>query len=354
MPTNNQQHDSTPDHPNEPTQTDIYRPQKTEVLYSTLLDETPIAKKTESTIESNTDSKHSSTNQIIFDTADLNPPSPTLVQVTGLEKPPLSSLTNEETLIKTPKSESFTDKNILATSHQLLPSDDHLAYDSNAMGRMIEYLQVATKQWDFSINWQRTLVPKSGLLNQFKKKTELLDLDLACLLCNRYGEVIERVWFKNVRDRAESVRHHGDELLGTASLNVDETHNNAVATNDTLTVMTATGLSNDRQMNQERISLYFPRLPPHVYHVIFVVSSFQKQALAKAKNGICQLTDDEGNIITELSLATLEDNCFAVRVATLTRASDSWRYHADMTKLNVQGIEAIEKEISEALVRTAK
>lgn len=331
--------------------TDVYRPQPTEVVYSTLLDDSPIitqsAQLTEDTRLPTDTATAIKKPQVVFDTATLNPPSPTLEELTLTKTKTVSP--SSPTLVKTPKSESLTDKNILATSHQLLPTDDRLADDSNAMGRMIEHLNVATKQWEFSVNWQRTPIPKAGFINQWKKKTELLDLDLSCLLCNRYGEVLERVWFKNMRDHAESVRHHGDELLGTATIEADNS-----TTTDELTVLVPSRLSNDRHMNQERISVYFSRLPPHIFHVVWVLSSFQNHPLATAKQGVCQLMDDEGNVVTEFSLATLADDCRTVRVATLTRASDSWRYHADMAPLDVHGMPAIEQAISDALVRTAK
>ena len=41
-----------------------------------------------------------------------------------------------------------------------------------------------------------------------------MDIDLSCLLCNRYGAGNRNRLVQNVRDKAQSVRHQGDELLG--------------------------------------------------------------------------------------------------------------------------------------------
>ncbi len=339
---------------NDASTTEIYRPQPTQVLYSTLLDDTPIsphhshtplATDTLNSSINKTDQANVQTeNTIIFDTIHLNPPSPLATPA-----PPATSSNasiTKEKLTKTHKSEALTDNNILATSHQVIPSQDSLADDSNAIGSMIEHLGVAIKQWDFSVNWERTNVPKSGFINQFKKKTEILDLDLACLLCNRYGEVLERVWFKNMRDQAESVRHHGDELLGSSAAQPVNEKTPAAGTPVLHSI--------DRLANQERVSVYFAKIPPHIFHVVFVLSSFQPQGLKKAKNGVCQLVDDEGNIITELSLSSLAADCSALRVATLTRSADSWRFHTDFTQLTAHKLAAIEKQVSDNLVRTAK
>lgn len=340
----------------EASSTEVYRPQKTEVLYTTLLDTSPIkttqpsssthpnADETELFKSVDKNKEQVAQNTIVFDTIHLNPPAP------SADLPPITATTDtpttQETLTKTHKSEALTDSHILATSHQLIPTQDRLADDSNTIGSLIEHLGVATKQWVFTVNWERTDIPKAGLINQLKKKTESLDLDLTCLLCNRYGEVIERVWFKNMRDQVESVRHHGDELLGTKPLqptNIEET------TPDSPTLSTA-----DRHANQERISVYFGKIPPHIFHLVFILSSYQSNALNKATNGICQLVDDEGNLITELTLSTLADDCSAVRVATLTRSADSWRFHTDFTQLTEHKMADIEQQISESLVRTAK
>lgn len=336
---------------NADTEIEVYRPEKTQVVYSTLLDNSDIPVKTVQT-QTNTDTI--TTTKILYDTADVNPPLSTQQPIdfkTQKQSQKQSQDIGQERLIKIHKSESLTDNKILAKSHQIIPTQDRLADETNVLGSMIEHLGVATKQWQLSVNWQRTHAPKAGLINQFKKKTEILDLDLSCLLCNRYGEVIERVWFKNVRDQAQSVRHHGDELLGSRS-DTDtvepETTESIIPTVDKRLKVT------DRHANQERISLYFSRLPPHVFHLVFILSSYQGHPLATAVNGVCQLTDDESNVIHDFQLSQLDSDWTALRIATLTRSSDSWRYHTDMTPLKEHQLNGFERQISEELVRTAK
>lgn len=344
--------------------TEVYRPQKTQVLYTTLIDTSPIQPQA---IESKSSHHHAELSspqstprptpnkppQVIFDTAKLNPPSPyasTNISSSASTLPPHTATDNDptatptEVLTKTHKSETLTDRNILTHSHQILPTDDRLANDNSSVGHMIEHLGVATRQWEFTVNWERTQVPKSGFINQLKKKTETLDLDLSCLLCNRYGEVIERVWFKNMRDQAESVRHRGDELLGSSP----ELPANIDATADHLT------RSHDRKFHQERISIYFSRIPPHIFQLVLLISSYQPAVLNAAQHGVCQLLDDEGNVITEMALNQIKENCSALQFATLTRSADSWRYHAGLTALTAHKMADIEKAISDTLVRTAK
>lgn len=333
---NNSDKDSL-QNPSNPT-TDVYRPAKTTVLYSTLLDETPITP----AVETPLDTTNAIAKDLSKDTANLDEHA-------------------TPTLTRTPKSASLTDKRILAKSHQLLPTDDRLADETNAetnpTGMMIEQLGVATKHWFFTVNWERTSIPKSGFINKFKKATQFLDIDLSCLLCNRYGEVLERVWFKNMRDQAESIIHTGDELLGThprLPTSIDATTNQKKPDySDTAPAPMLAG-DPDRLYNQERIALHLARIPPQIFHVVMIVSAYNGARLSDAPNGMGQLVDDEGNSICRLNLATLPDDCSAFRMATLTRSGDSWRFNTDMMALTGYKMAEIEQQISEAIVRTAK
>lgn len=329
--------------------TEVYHPAKTQVLYSTLRDETPITP----TVQTPVDTK-------IFDNLNSTNDQDRLKNQDN--DIPISNASNTTpTLTRTPKSASLTDKRILAKSHQQLPNDDRLADETNAetnvTGTMIEQLGVATKHWFFTVNWARTSVPKLGLINKFKKATQFLDIDLSCLLCNRYGEVLERVWFKNMRDQAESVVHSGDELLGTHptlpdSIDTTEAHKKTDYS-DTAPAPMVAG-EPDRAYNQERIALHLARIPPQIFHVVMLVSTYDGARLSAVSSGHGQLVDDEGNIICKLNLTTLPDDCSAVRMATLTRSGDSWRFNTDMMALTGYKLAELEQQISEAIVRTAK
>ena len=242
----------------------------------------------------------------------------------------------------------MTDDKILQKSHQLaVTQDDQLEDDKTASGIAIEHMDVVLKQWYFTVQWQQTQMPKSGLYNKFKKRTQAMDIDLSCLLCNRYGEVIETVWFKNVRDKAQSVRHQGDELLGKKPLGAIDDRKEDPDNNQSTKV-------NDVNLNQESMVLFLSKLPPQVFHVVMIVSSYHGYALSKAKQASCQLSDDEGNVISELAFTKLPTDTKALWFASLTRSADSWRYNNEHQPLDNNKMALIEKEVSEKLVRTAR
>ncbi|MIT52471.1 hypothetical protein AU613_27080, partial [Salmonella enterica subsp. enterica] len=169
----------------------------------------------------------------------------------------------------------MTDDKILQKSHQLaITQDDQLEDDKTASGIAVEHMDVVLKQWYFTVQWQHTKMPKSGLYNKFKKRTQAIDIDLSCLLCNRYGEVIETVWFKSVRDKAQSVRHQGDELLGKKPFSAIDDRKEDADNNQGTKV-------NDVNFNQESMVLFLSKLPPQVFHVVMIVSSYHGYALSK-------------------------------------------------------------------------
>ncbi|ELA08334.1 hypothetical protein MOMA_07221 [Moraxella macacae 0408225] len=241
------------------------------------------------------------------------------------------SLATTDPIITDSTTEHYTDDQILSESGQLIDHTATLAIDDNEdlsqAGIAVESLEVSLKQWRFGVHWQKTKVLKSGLINQLKKRKQSMDLDLACLLCNRYGEVIERVWFKNVRDQAESVRYQGDELIG----------------NDDKPVLT--------EEKQENLGLFLFRIPPHIYQVVLVLSSYTGHALNQVQQGECTLSDDEGNVILKLNLPKIKEPIPAIWLATISRSADSWRLIEQVQGLKSYRQADFEQEISEQLVR---
>lgn len=330
---------------------------KTTILYSDLTDDSPI------TAVKSPDNLTPSTTTETYQIISAQFADPTPAPTVEVKAPANSSnLTDKNTndavvtstsplhhsLHKVPKINSMTDDKILQKSHQLaITQDDQLEDDKTASGIAIEHMDVVLKQWYFTVQWQQTQMPKAGLYNKFKKRTQAIDIDLSCLLCNRYGEVIETVWFKNVRDKAQSVRHQGDELLGKKPFSAIDDRKEDPDNNQSTQV-------NDVNLNQESMVLFLSKLPPQVFHVVMIVSSYHGYALSKAKQASCQLSDDEGNVISELAFTKLPADTKALWFASLTRSADSWRYNNEQQPLDNNKMALIEKEVSKKLVRTAR
>ena len=328
---------------------------KTTILYSDLTDDSPIT--SAKSPDNLTPSTTTETYQII--STQFADPTPTVEVKAPVNSPNLTDKNTSEVVLastsplhhsrqKAPTNNPMTDDNILQKSHQLaITQDDHLEDDKTATGIAVEHMDVVLKQWYFTVQWEHTQMPKSGLYNKFKKRTQAIDIDLSCLLCNRYGEVIETVWFKNVRDKAQSVRHQGDELLGKKPLGAIDDRKEDPDNNQGTKV-------NDANLNQESMVLFLSKLPPQVFHVVMIVSSYHGYALSKAKQASCQLSDDEGNVISELAFTKLPTDTKALWFASLTRSADSWRYNNEQQPLDNNKMALIEKEVSEKLVRTAR
>lgn len=328
---------------------------KTTILYSDLTDDSPIT--SVKSPDNLTPSTTTETYQII--SAQFADPTPTVEVKAPVNSPNLTDKNTNDAVVtstsplhhsrqKAPTNNPMTDDNILQKSHQLaITQDDQLEDDKTASGIAVEHMDVVLKQWYFTVQWQHTKMPKSGLYNKFKKRTQAMDLDLSCLLCNRYGEVIETVWFKNVRDKAQSVRHQGDELLGKKPFSAIDDRQEDPDNNQSTKV-------NDVNLNQESMVLFLTKLPPQVFHVVMIVSSYHGYALSKAKEASCQLSDDEGNVISELAFTKLPADTKALWFASLTRSADSWRYNNEQQPLDNNKMALIEKEVSEKLVRTAR
>lgn len=98
-------------------------------------------------------------------------------------------------------------------------------------------------------NWGA--IEKKGL---FGKKKEAVDLDSSCALYNENKQVVDVIYFRNLRSRDGSVKHSGDDLTG--DLNGDDGKDNEVVTLD------------------------FSRLDPSITSVAFFINSFQGQDFA--------------------------------------------------------------------------
>lgn len=192
----------------------------------------------------------------------------------------------------------------------------------------IEDLDVSLKQWTFELSWRRTTVTKAGIFNKLIGKKQLIDLDLSCLMFDNNGQILERVWFKNVRDNAESIRHRGDSLDGTDR-------------GDNLTF--------DNRLDQEKIDIYLQKIPQQVHFVAFVLSSFHGQTFSAIAEGYCHLSDDEGNVITQLNLPKLPKKCNAIWVASLVREVNTWQFTANQQLLNYYCLAQFEQQIVQFL-----
>jgi tellurium resistance protein TerZ len=101
-------------------------------------------------------------------------------------------------------------------------------------------------------------VKKRGL---FGSKSQQVDLDASALLFDVSDNLVDAVWFRQLRSQDGSVQHTGDNITGTG------------------------------EGDDETILVDLTRLSPAIGQIVFVVNSFTGQDFSQVENAFCRLVD---------------------------------------------------------------
>ncbi len=104
-------------------------------------------------------------------------------------------------------------------------------------------------------------VKKRGL---FGLRDQSIDLDASALLFDANGNLVDQVWFRQLRSRDGSVRHTGDNLTGAGD------------------------------GDDESIQVDLSNVPGTVTTLVFTVNSFTGQDFSQIENAFCRLVDEAG------------------------------------------------------------
>lgn len=171
----------------------------------------------------------------------------------------------------------------------------------------------------FGLDYQNTEVKKSGLIARFKKQNVPMDLDLACLLFDATGKCIEKVWFKNLRDSTESIRHHGDQLRGRRS------------DHETTAIETLVDL--------EQIEIRLRKINPLTRNIALLASSYTGHPLCQVTSGKIYIQDDEATYLASQDLTRLAKNTHTFWMATLnchiTDTTPHWQLQPKNISINI-------------------
>jgi tellurium resistance protein TerZ len=102
-------------------------------------------------------------------------------------------------------------------------------------------------------------LPKKGL---FGTKKQTIDLDASCLLFGAGGDLVDQVWFRQLKSRDGAVQHTGDNLTG------------------------------DGEGDDESIKVDLSSVPGSVTTLVFTVNSFTGQDFSQIENAFCRLIDE--------------------------------------------------------------
>ena len=191
-------------------------------------------------------------------------------------------------------------------------------------------LGFATDRLFFAMNYQFTPPKATGLKKRLKQNDKAIDVDIACVLYDDDCVIDDIVWFKQLRDKAESVRHQGDSLNGKDR--GEQALYNA-------------------PLDQEQIRLYLDHIPAHIRHVAMIVHSYNQQPLAGVEAGEVHLSDDEYNRAFTVDLKQLPRDCYGLWVANLRRGVDDWYLTVQQLPLAAEDIEKLAQQVAHELAR---
>ncbi|WP_201602493.1 TerD family protein [Psychrobacter submarinus] len=198
------------------------------------------------------------------------------------------------------------------------------------LSESLSALGFATDRLFFAMNYQFTPPKATGLKKRLKQNDKAIDVDIACVLYDDDCVIDDIVWFKQLRDKAESVRHQGDSLNGKDR--GEQALYNA-------------------PLDQEQIRLYLDHIPAHIRHVAMIVHSYNQQPLAGVEVGEVHLSDDEYNRAFTVDLKQLPRDCYGLWVANLRRGVDDWYITVQQLPLAAEDIEKLAQQVAHELAR---
>lgn len=101
-------------------------------------------------------------------------------------------------------------------------------------------------------------VPKKGF---FGSKAQSIDLDASCLIFDASGQLVDQVWFQQLKSKDGAVVHTGDNRTGAGD------------------------------GDDESIVVDLVALPAAAQTLVFVVNSFTGQNFSQIENAFCRLID---------------------------------------------------------------
>lgn len=140
-------------------------------------------------------------------------------------------------------------------------------------------------------------VKKKGFFG-FGGGQQEIDLDASCLLFDEARNMVDVVWFKQLRSQDGSIQHSGDSRTGAG------------------------------EGDDEQISVNLDAVPASVKSLVFTVSSFTGQDFSEVQNAFCRIVNGaNGKEIARYELS-VQGNHSAQIMAKLYRHNDEWKMHA--------------------------
>ncbi|MDM1247255.1 TerD family protein [Acinetobacter sichuanensis] len=125
-----------------------------------------------------------------------------------------------------------------------------------------------------------------------------IDLDASAILFDANKQVLDNVWFAQLRSRDGSIQHSGDNLTG------------------------------EGDGDDEKIFVDLTRVPDQVQQIVFTISSFRGQTFEKVENAFCRLVDETTNTEVAKYNLSAQGNYTALIIAKVYRHNGAWKMSA--------------------------
>jgi tellurium resistance protein TerZ len=134
---------------------------------------------------------------------------------------------------------------------------------------------------------------KKGMFG--REKEQSIDLDASALLFDGSGQLVDQVWFQQLKSKDGSVLHTGDNRTGAG------------------------------EGDDESIIVDLQAVPANVTQIVFVVNSFTGENFSQIENAFCRLVDSTAND-TELARYELTGSGShnSQVMAKVSRAGQAW------------------------------
>ena len=125
-----------------------------------------------------------------------------------------------------------------------------------------------------------------------------IDLDASCLLFDENKQLLDAVWFRQLKSRDGSIVHTGDNLTG------------------------------EGEGDDEQIIVKLNQVPEAVKSLVFTVNSFTGQDFSKVANAFCRLVNQSNNQEIARYNLSVQGNHTAQIMAKVYRHNGEWKMHA--------------------------
>jgi tellurium resistance protein TerZ len=132
----------------------------------------------------------------------------------------------------------------------------------------------------------------------FGSKTESVDLDASCVVFDESNNLVDTVWFRQLKSKDGSIVHTGDNRTGAG------------------------------EGDDEQIIVDLARVPANVKSLVFTVNSFTGQTFAQVENGYCRIINASNQQEVARYDLAVQGAHTAQIMAKLYRHGGEWKMHA--------------------------